>query len=132
MPKKLKLVTCSTGLPSIEILSFGIIRGCLKNIINFDLATFKKSLLLSNQAFTFDIPLFSSCSKVLISFTGPKFSMCDTKVVSSAYIITLNFEVALGMSLIRMLERSGHSTKPCGVPDKTGWEHDFTFSICTY
>ena len=38
--KKLKLVTCSTGLPLIEILSFGIVRGCLKNIMNFDLATF--------------------------------------------------------------------------------------------
>ena len=111
IPKKLKLVTCSTGLPLIKILSFGIVRGCLKNIMNFDLATFKRSLLLSSQVFTFDISLFNYCSKVLISFTGPKFSRCDIKVVSSAYIITLNFEVALGMSLIRMLKSSGPSTE---------------------
>ena len=116
----LKLVTCSTGLPLIEILSFGIVRGCLKNIMNFDLATFKRSLLLSSQVFTFDISLFNSCSKVLISFNGPKFSRCDTRVVSSAYILTLNFEVALGISLIRMLKRSGPNSEPCGMPHKTG------------
>ena len=69
-PKKLKLVTCSTGLPLIEILSFGIVRGCLKNIMNFDLAILKRSILLSSQVFTFDISLFHFCSKVLISFTG--------------------------------------------------------------
>ena len=63
---------------------------------------FKRFLLLSAQVFIFGIFLFKSCSKVLISFTGPKFSRCNTKVVSSAYIITLNFEIVLGVSLNTM------------------------------
>ena len=88
--------------------------------MNFDLATFKRSLLLSSQVFTFDISLFNSCSKVLISLTEPKFLRCDTKFVSSAYIITLNFEVALGMSLIRVLKKSGPSVEPCEMSHKTG------------
>ena len=37
IPKKLKLVTCSTKLPLIDKLSVGTILGCLKNSINFDL-----------------------------------------------------------------------------------------------
>ena len=48
-PKKLKLVTCFTGLAALasnDKLSVSIILQCLKNSINFDLATFSTSLLL--------------------------------------------------------------------------------------
>ena len=45
IPKKLKLVTCSIGLSLIDKLSVGTNLGCLKNSINFDLATFSTSLL---------------------------------------------------------------------------------------
>ena len=51
IPKKLKLVTCSTKLPLIDRLSVGTILGCLKNSINFDLATFSTSLLLRSVNF---------------------------------------------------------------------------------
>ena len=54
IPKKLKLVTCSIGLSLIDKLRVGTILGCLKNSINFDLATFSTSLLLRRQVLTFE------------------------------------------------------------------------------
>ena len=36
------------------------------------------------------------------------------------------------MSLIRTLKSSGPSTEPCGIPHKTGREHDFLFAYIDF
>ena len=89
-----------------------MVLGCLKNTINLDLAVFNKSLLLCNQWDILVISLLILSSITAILFKVPKFSRVDTRVVSSAYIMTLNLEVALVMSLIYILNSSGPKTEP--------------------
>ena len=121
IPRKLNSVTCSIGLSFIVSLSLGMVLGCLKNTINLVLAVYNKSLLLCNQWDILEISQLISSSITAILFKAPKFSKVDTWVVSSAYIMILNLEVALVMSLINILNSNGPKREPWGIPQTTTW-----------
>ena len=57
MPKKLNSWTLSIWLPLAHKLSLGIILGCLKNIMNFDLEALSFNLLLWSQDVILEISL---------------------------------------------------------------------------
>ena len=78
------------------------------------------------------ISWFNSRSRFVTSFTVPKFSRVEAKVVSSAYIIKSNFVEASVMSFMSILKRSGPITEPCGIPHVVGCSQDLTLSSCTY
>ena len=103
--------------------------------MHFDFAAFNVSLFLSSHELTFVIYWFNSRSMFATSFTLPKFSRVEAKVLSSAYIIKSNFVEAWVISFysfMSILKRSGPKTEPCGIPHVVEYLQDLTLSSCTY
>ena len=121
MPKKLNSSTCSIISPLIVNVSLGGHLGDLKNNISLDFATFKTSILLTSQDEILEISQLIAFYNSATLFSVPKFSRVETNVVSSAYKMKSNFDDALIISLMKMLNIKGPKTEPCEIPHKTVW-----------
>ena len=102
--------------------------GDLKNNISLNFATFKTSILLTIQDEVLEISQLIAYSNSATLLSVPKFSRVDTNVESSAYKIKSNFDDALIILLMKMLNNKGPKTEPCGIPHKTVWWLVFTLS----
>ena len=107
--------------PLIVNVSLGECLGDLKNNISLDFATFKTSILLTSQDEILEISQLIAFSNSATLFSVLKFSRVETNVVSSAYKMKSNFDDALIISLMKMLNIKCLKTEPCGIPHKTVW-----------
>ena len=92
----------------------------MKKIINLDFPTLSSSIFDFNQVVIFDISVLLLFLKFMFFLRLPKVSSVDISVVSSAYMIKSNTELAFTISLIKILKRSDPITDPCGIPIYSG------------
>ena len=110
---------------SIEISSIFISKGynllfhALNNIYS-DLFTFKDSLFTLSHSSIPHNYLFSLHSNSTISFGLTDRGTVRDRVVSSAYIMKLNSQLAFGKSLMYMISNRGPRIEPRGTPVEMG------------
>ena len=96
-------------------VSLGGPLGDLKNNISLDFATFKTSILQTSQDEILEL------SKLIAYSNSATLLSVETNVVSSAYKMKSNFDDALIISLMKMLNNKGSKTEPCVTSHKTVW-----------
>ena len=129
MPRKLKLLTNSIAIPAMFSCGSETFFCGIWKTIAFDLFTFNDSLLTLSQSLTWvNSLLILNDRSVCLSKT---FAVVNN-VVSSAYMMNLNFSLHLMISLIYIVNKRGPSMDPWGTPVTIFTLFDCTVSNTTY
>ena len=120
-PRKSNSSTRSMSISFILIFGISQSRNVLWlkwNNIYLVLETLRDNLLTANQSVTFFISLSipRDIESIVCSWSKERETNGQMRVVSSAYVINVNFSEMVCISLTYKMKRSGPKMDPCGTP----------------